>query len=171
MNNVWGYCSSPMEKVGPSSFSTRHCSRSKAPIGWQEKNKTMSTPGSMLWRGLLYEQLFKCWLNWPPPHQSGNKRGSWRWVSLVSSSPLQETNRNRDSTFTVWFIQYREYAVASLATIKQKLRNQFLLLPSPFLGPRIPSSAAFSEGCRLRDTSSFSLNRITVTDAVKKNPK
>lgn len=43
------------------------------------------------------------------------------------------------------------------------------LLPSPFLGPRIPSSAAFSEGCRLRDTSSFSLNRITVTHVVNQS--
>lgn len=38
-------------------------------------------------------------------------------------------------------------------------------LPSPFLGPLMPSSAAISEGWRLRETSSFSLKRITVTDA------
>lgn len=34
--------------------------------------------------------------------------------------------------------------------------------PSPFLGPRIPSSATISEGWRLRDTISFSLKRITL---------
>lgn len=34
------------------------------------------------------------------------------------------------------------------------------LLPSPFFGPLMPSSAALSDGWRLRNTSSFSLNRI-----------
>lgn len=39
-------------------------------------------------------------------------------------------------------------------------------LPSPFLGPLIPSSAAISEGWRLRHTSSFSLKRISTSGAV-----
>lgn len=39
-------------------------------------------------------------------------------------------------------------------------------VPSPFLGPLMPSSAALSDGWRLRDTSSFSLKRIAATDAL-----
>lgn len=41
----------------------------------------------------------------------------------------------------------------------------FKFSPSPFLGPLIPSSAARSEGWRLRETSSFSLKRIATDRA------
>lgn len=51
------------------------------------KNKYIK---NIIWR---QHDKFKSWPNWPPLHQSGNKTGSWRQVSLTSSSKLHDIKK------------------------------------------------------------------------------
>lgn len=88
-----GCWSLPIEKVWLSSLSTLHCSSSKAPIGCQINTQLILTPLLKknvfnLSQKMLWQQAY-----WPLPHQSGNKRGSWRQVSLASSLQLQGHKR------------------------------------------------------------------------------
>lgn len=77
----------------------------KYKIIWMSQKYLMKT-----WR-----DKFKYWHHWPPHHQSGNKTGSWRQVSPISSSELYDIkkgtkvkNKNKKNENKVWKISVKE---------------------------------------------------------------
>lgn len=86
----------------------------------------------------------------PPLHNCETAKG--KWLTIHSGWSVVTTG---DS------IAIADTSVRQLH--EAEVIEQVKQLPSPFLGPLIPSSAANSDGWRLKETSSFSLNRITDT--------